>query len=197
MNRLLDYYHQAWKVPKTFKGNSSGMGFVPEYLIFEIVKQYLEKKNKFNFHPVPRSYTGNQEETYYFLDNPAEPHRLLTQGLKIREDANRFYKTNSQHDITYQVKEAEWQNKAIIEVKGFVDFPSLRDDLKKLQAADLDNKDCLFAFIAFNMPGVSSESLTDLIEIFTEKKNHYFVLPGEPPPGIKISSLKTLLENLP
>jgi hypothetical protein len=196
MDCLYDFYFQAWKVPKPFKGNSSGMGFVPEYLIFEIVKQYLEKKYDFVFRPVPRSYTGNQEETFYFLDKPEEPRRLLVQGLKIGEDEHRFHKTNAQHDITYQVKEGEWRIKAIIEVKGFVDFPSLRDDLKKLQDASSSNNDCLFAFIGFNMPGTSSELLIDLIDVFTGKKNHFLILPGEPRPGINISSLKTFLENL-
>lgn len=196
MARLREYYTQAWVAPKKFKGNSSGMGFVPEYLIFETIKQYLEKMHEILFHPVPRTYTGNQEETFYFLDKPGEPRRLLVQGLRVNDDQNHFHPTKYQHDITYQVKDGEWKVKAIVEVKGFVDFPSLRDDLKRLQDAESENKESLFAFVGFNMPGMPPESFADYLEVFTEKKNHFIILPGEPPPGIKISSLEDLLDNL-
>lgn len=196
MERLREHYIQAWVAPKKFKGNSSGMGFLPEYLIFETVKQYIEKKHGILFHPVPRTYTGNQEETFYFLDEPGEPRRLLVQGLRINDDPYHFHPTKYQHDITYQVRDGEWKVKAIIEVKGFVDFPSLRDDLKRLQEAEIESKESLFAFVGFNMPGMPPESFADYLEVFTENKNHFIILPGNPPPGIKISRLEDLLDNL-
>lgn len=199
MDCLLDYYRQAWTVPKEFKGNSTAMGFVPEYLIFEIVKQYLEKKYGFAFRSEIRSRTSSHIETLYFVDESKEPNRLLVQGLRIGANEHGFHQTDCQHDITYQVKYGNWQVKAIIEVKGFFETTSLRGDIIKLESAEKKYKkteDCLFCFLGF----IKSENLSspskEVIRSFVRQNNHFFISPGEINPDIGNSSLKDLLDNL-
>jgi hypothetical protein len=199
MDCLKAYYDGAWSVPKKYKGNSGAMGFVPEYLVFETVRQYLEKKYGIAFRKKERTYTAGQVETFYFVDDLADPQRLLVHGLRIRRDSFGFPPTDYQHDITYAVREGEWRVKAVVEVKGFFDGPSLRADLGKLEAAERKYSkadDCSFAFVGFipssNLPGPMKEN----IKRFVARRNHSVVLPGAVDPELGNTRLEDLLGKL-
>ena len=196
MKSLHAYYERAWTVPKNFKGNSSGMGFVPELLVFEAVRQHLEKKYGFSFSGSSRSMTSdNRTETAYFVDGN-EPTRLLVQGLRIRSNPYGYPPTDFQHDVTYLVKDTTWKVKAVIEVKGYFESSSLKGDIDKLEHAEKSypNADeALFAFIGF---ASLSGPARAIIRPFAEKKSHYIVLPGICDPAIGIIKLEDLLDKL-
>jgi len=52
MDSLYDFSMKSWEIPKKYKGSSSQMGFIAEYLVFEAVKQYIAEENKISFFPV-------------------------------------------------------------------------------------------------------------------------------------------------
>ena len=199
MDCLLAYYQEAWKVPKQFKGNSAAMGFVPEFLIFETVKQHLEAKYGVNFSPLDRGrISGGQTETAYFVDGP-EPKRLLVQGLKIGKNDHGFPPTDFQHDITYMVKKGIWRVKALVEVKGYFESASLKGDLEKLENAEKNYvlaDDPVFAFVGFIRSPELSRPARRIIGSFVEKGNNLFISPGGVDPEIKNSPLRSLLDRL-
>lgn len=199
MDCLLAYYQEAWKVPKEFKGNSVAMGFVPEFLIFETVRQHLEAKYGVNFSPLDRGrISSGQTETAYFVDGP-EPKRLLVQGLRIGKNEYGFPPTDFQHDITYVVKNGIWRVKALVEVKGYFESTSLKGDLEKLENAEKTYslaEDPIFAFIGFIRSSELSKPVRRIIGSFVEKGNNLFISPGGVDPEIKISTLRVFLDRL-
>jgi hypothetical protein len=200
MDCLLAYCQEAWTIPKRFKGNSAAMGFFPEFLIFEIVKQCLEKKHSFNFRQTDRSQISNgRMETAYFVDEHEAPKRLLVQGLKIRENDYGFPLTDYQHDVTYMVKDGNWRVKAIIEVKGFFKSTSMNGDFHRLETAEKKypkTDDCVFAFVGFIRSEDLSKPSKATICPFVMRKNHFVVLPGGIDSEIGNSSLERLLDRL-
>lgn len=199
MDCLQAYYQQAWKVPKQFKGNSAAMGFVPEFLIFETVKQYLEAKYGVKFSPLDRGrISSGQTETAYFVDGPV-PKRLLVQGLKIGKNEHGFPPTDFQHDITYMVKKDIWMVKALVEVKGYFESTSLKGDLEKLENAEKNYvlaDDPVFAFVGFIRSSELSRPARKIIGSFVEKGNNLFISPGGVDPEIKNLALRSFLNRL-
>lgn len=91
MTGLTNFVTAAWEVPKKYKGHSGQMGFIPEYLVFETLRQYIAKKNKIAFFHLIRSKTlAGIEETYYFVDSIKSPTHQLCQGLRVYEDKEKF-----------------------------------------------------------------------------------------------------------
>jgi hypothetical protein len=45
MKGLYEFTRKSWEIPKKYKGNSSQMGFIAEYLILETLKLWMERKN--------------------------------------------------------------------------------------------------------------------------------------------------------
>jgi hypothetical protein len=83
MECLKVFQEAAWDIPKQFKGNSGQIGFIPEYLVFELIKRAIEKKgNVFKQEDRTRLADG-RSETFYFVDPNENPTRMLIQGLKI------------------------------------------------------------------------------------------------------------------
>lgn len=181
MDCLLAYYQEAWKVPKRFKGNSAAMGFVPEFLIFETVKQHLKKKYKSNFNIKDRTKTsGGLTETAYFVDEPEARH-LLVQGLRIGANEHGFPPTDCQHDVAYMVKDGIWKAKAIIEVKGYYESASLKGDIEKLENAEKKyskTDDCALAFVGFIRSSEVSRPAKAVIRPFVAKKKPLLYIPG-------------------
>ena len=105
---LYDFFHEAWQIPKEYKGNSSQMGFIPEYLVFETVQQYVAKKKKLTFLPIIRTKTSDGNvETNYFVDDPDNPMHLLCQGLKVHDTRLAelgLQEINKAYDMTYLIK---------------------------------------------------------------------------------------------
>jgi len=199
MDCLKSYYDGAWSVPKEYKGNSGAMGFVPEFLIFDTVRQYLEKKYDLAFQKEERTRTAGQIETVYFVDDPENPKRLLVHGLRIRRNPFGFLLTDYQHDITYAIREGDWKVKTVVEVKGFFDGPSLRADLGKLEAAEREyskTDDCSFAFVGFIPSSNLSSSVKRTIQQFRTGENHGVILPGAIDPELGNSRLEDLLGRL-
>jgi len=199
MDCLHAYYQAAWKIPKQFKGNSAAMGFVPEFLVFETVKQYLEAKYGINFRPLDRRrISSGQTETAYFVDGP-ERKRLLVQGLRIRKNEHDFPPTSFQHDITYMVKDDIWRVKALVEVKGYFESASLEGDLEKFKNAEKTyslTEDPLFAFVGFIRSSELSKPARRIIGSFVEKGNNLFISPGGVDPEIQNSTLRSFLDRL-
>jgi len=199
MDCLHAYYQEAWKLPKQFKGNSAAMGFVPEFLVFETVKQYLEAKYAVNFRPLDRGrISGGQTETAYFIDGP-EPKRLLVQGLRIGKNEHGFPPTEFQHDVTYMVKNGIWRVKALVEVKGYFESASLKGDLEKLENAEKTYslaEDPVFAFVGFIRSSELSRPARRIIGSFVEKGNNLCISPGRVDPEIKNSAFRNFLDRL-
>lgn len=197
---LNDFFHEAWQVPKEYKGNSSQMGFIPEYLVFETVKQYVAKKKKFSFLPIARAkMSGGNVETNYFVDNPDNPMHLLCHGLRVH-DTNLvklgLCRINYSHDITYLIKKNVWQVKAIFEIKSYFDYPGIKGDIERLIFAEKNyplDENFAFVFVGFRGTNSLSKKERELISTFTKEKNHYCVLPGDKDPELKNSLLEEVL----
>jgi len=200
MDYLRNYYVQAWKVPKIYKGNSSGMGFVPEFLIFEVVKKHLENKYKIKFKILERTRISSDFlETAYFIDNDIDPKFLLIQGVKIRENKFGFPLTNYQHDVTYAVKDGTWKIKAVFEVKGYYESSSLKGDIDRLVYAENNYvrvEDCVFAFVGFIRSSEISKPAKERIRDFVNGKNHFFISPGEIILDVGNTSLEKVLDRI-
>jgi hypothetical protein len=97
------------------------------------------------------------------------------------------------------VCEGDWNIRAVVEVKGFFDKPSLAADLNKLGHARQHyptNPKSLFAFIGF-VPwnNVSGKMKSDIKE-FTREENNYAILPGRPDGPCRGLSLEEFLKRL-
>jgi len=108
MDSLYDFDMKSWEIPKKYKGSSSQMGFIAEYLVFEAVKQYIAEENKISFFPVVRTKTSEKNvETYYFVNDRDNPKHLLCHGLQVYDTLTTTFglpKINYAHDITYLIK---------------------------------------------------------------------------------------------
>jgi len=195
MDGLYEFAHQSWEIPKKYKGNSSQLGFVAEYLVFETVKQHIERRTGISFLTKVRTKTFNgADETYYFLNNRNDPSHLLCQGLRINDTGLGLPNLVYAHDISYLIKESNWLVKAIFEVKSFFDFPSLKEDIKKLEFAEKNyplDKNYALVFVGFK--NVLSRKEKELISKFTIENNHYCVLPGKRKSEIGNSLLEEVL----
>ena len=186
MDGLYAFANKAWEVPKKYKGNSSQMGFIAEYLVFETVKQYIAKKNNFFFSPIVRTKTSDgRVETNYFVDDLDKPKHFLCQGLQI-SDAGLvelgLQKINKAYDVTYLIKKDVWLVKSIFEIKSYFDYPGLKGDIDRLTFAEksyhLDENFAL-VFVGFRNKDTLSNKEKELINTFTKVKSHFCVLPGE------------------
>jgi len=197
---LNDFFHEAWQVPKEYKGNSSQMGFIPEYLVFETVKQYVAKKKKFSFFPIARAkISGGNVETNYFVDNPDNPMHLLCHGLRVH-DTNLvkldLCRINYSHDITYLIKKNVWQVKAIFEIKSYFDYPGIKGDIERLIFAERNYhlaENFALVFVGFRNKDSLSNKERELINTFTKVKSHFCVLPGEKDQGLRNYLLEEVL----
>jgi hypothetical protein len=199
MERLYEFNQKSWKIPKKFKGNSSQMGFIAEYLIFETVKSWMERKKGISFSTKVRTRTGdNLEETYYFIDNDkGDPNHLLCQGLRVRGNALRLPDLKYAHDIAYLIKKRDWLVKAVFEIKSFFDSPSLKGDIEKLEYGETHyplDRDYVLVFVGFKEKPSDAEG--EYISKFTRVKNHYCILPGKKDPELGNSLLEEVLELL-
>jgi len=202
MDGLNKYCQEAWAIPKDFKGNSSNMGFVPELLIFEALKQKLEEKYQIILKPKVRKQTAEKTETCYFVDKADNPCRLLVQGLRIAkgEDlSGALPPTSYAHDITYLIKGITWKVKSVVEVKGFFDVTSLTADLNKLMHAETNyqkTEDYVFAFVGFSTNEPLSESVRKALIRFVGRKNSFLILSGPKNPEIRNSTLNEFFDKL-
>lgn len=186
MNGLYDFHSKAWEIPKKYKGNSGQMGFIPEYLVFESVKQFIEKNNNFSFLPYVRSKTWDEDiETYYFVDDLDKPKHLLCQGLQISDTELAelgLQQINRAHDITYLIKKDGWPVKAIFEVKSSFELSSLKGDIDRLIFAERNYnlaKNFALIFVGFKDTNNLSKKERELISAFTKSKNHFCVFSRE------------------
>ena len=200
MECLKAFQKAAWDIPKKFKGNSAQLGFIPEYLVFELMKQVVEKKMGFEFKRESRTRLADKrEETAYFVDRSDNPSKVLIQGLKIAKEKWDLPLTQYQHDVTYMVLKEGWKARAVVEVKGFFDKPSLEADLSKLNYAKQNyptNPESLFAFIGFiPWDNLSPDFKVDL-EKFAQIENNFVILPGGSKAFGKNGSLEEFLKRL-
>lgn len=200
MAGLTDFVTNAWEVPKEYKGQSGQMGFIPEYLIFETIKQYVGKKNNFAFVPFIRSKTfEDQIETNYFVDSHDNPIYLLCQGLRIHSDISNLAglpKLDYAHDVSYLTKENVWSVKAIFEVKSYFETPSLEEDLNRLKHAEKNyplTENYILVFVGFKKQDWLTKKEIELIRTFCMANNHYCVLPGDINNALGNSSLEKIL----
>ena len=200
MDGLYNFANEAWKVPKKYKGNSSQMGFIPEYLVFETIKQYIAKKNNFFFLPIVRTKTSDGSiETNYFVDDFDNPNYLISQGLSIREPLSAklgLPNIKNFHDISYLLKKKEWKVKTIFEIKSYFDTPSLKGDLDRLIYAEKNYplaEDFAIVFVGFKIKNWLSNKERELINLFTKEKNHFCVIPGDKDPKLRNSLLEEVL----
>jgi len=199
MKGLCEFNQISWKIPKKYKGNSSQMAFVAEYLVFETVKSWIERKKGISFSTKARTRTSNNlEETYYFVDNDkVDPSHLLCQGLRVRGNDLKLPNLNYAHDVTYLVKKKDWLVKAVFEIKSFFDSIALKGDIKKLEDGEklyqLD-RDYALIFVGFNE--TISDSEKEILSKFTRVKNHYCVLPCGERRELGFSRLEEVLELL-
>ena len=203
MNGLYDFANKAWEVPKKYKGNSKQMGFIPEYLVFETVKQYIKKKRNFSFISLIRSKIGDgRVETIYFVNDLDNPTNLISQGLSISEpllvELGLPYIKKS-YDVIYLIKKKDWKIRAIFEVKGFFESPSLKSDIERLTFAEenypLDENYAL-VFVGFKIQDSLSKEERKAFNIFAKEKNHFCIIPGEKNPELGNSWLEEVLERM-
>jgi hypothetical protein len=197
MNGLYKFNQKSWEIPKKYKGNSSQMGFIAEYLIFETLKLWMQRKKGISFSTKVRTRTGNNlEETNYFVDDSKNaPVHLLCQGLRVRRNDLKLPYLKYAHDITYLIKKRNWLVKAIFEVKSFFDSPSLKGDIEKLEYGEkyyLLERDYVLVFVGFK--NTISNTEKEYISKFTRVKNHYCILPVDKNPKIGNSLLEEVLE---
>lgn len=200
MDGLYNFANEAWKVPKKYKGNSSQMGFIPEYLVFESVRQFIERNSNISFLPYVRSKTWDGKiETYYFVNDLNDPCCLLSQGLSIRDTSLaklglpyiKYF-----HDIVYLVKKKRWNVKAIFETKGYFEFPGLKGDIDRLIFAEKNyplEDNYALVFVGFKPQDLLTKKEKELTSAFTKEKNHFCVIPGEKDPELRNSLLEEVL----
>ena len=186
MDGLTNFVIKAWEVQKKFKGNSDLMAFIPEYLVFETVKQYIGIRKHISFLPLVRTRTfEGLEETDYFIDSQEEPTHLLCQGLRIHSDKTpilKLPKLDYAHDICYLIKKNDWLVKAIFEAKSYFDTPGLEGDIMRLSHAEQKYplaENFALVFVGFKRQDWITKKEKTLISSFTEENNHFCVLPGE------------------
>lgn len=198
-----DFVTNAWEIPKEYKGQSGQMGFIPEYLIFETVKQYIEKKKKLTFLPLLRTTTfEGLVETNYFVDAKDNPTHLLCQGLRPinpRSIPLELPNLDRAHDVTYLIKKNGWLVKAIFEVKSYFETPSLEGDLNRLRHAEMKyplSDNYALVFVGLKKQAWLAKKERELISKFTKENHHFCILPGENDPSLGNSQLEAILNFL-
>jgi len=200
MAGLTDFVTKAWEVPKEYKGQSGQMGFIPEYLVFETVKQYLASKKNMFFMPLVRSRTiEGHVETNYFVDSKDDPRNLLCQGLRTHGDIPNLTGLpilDYAHDVFYLARENVWSVKAIFEVKGYFGTPNLEEDLNRLKHAEKNyplSENYTLVFVGFKKQDWLTKKERELIRTFCITNNNYCVLPGDTNYALGNSSLNKIL----
>jgi hypothetical protein len=203
MDGLTHFVNKAWEVPKKYKGHSGQMGFIPEYVVFETVRQIIAKKNAISFLPVIRTKTfKGLEETYYFVDSEENPRHVICQGLRvygIKSTPLDLPRLNCAHDIVYLIKNKDWRVRAIFEVKGFFETPSLEKDMERLKQAEESYplaENCAFVFVGFKRQDWLTAKERELFRDFTRDKNHFCVLPGNINHELGNSYLEQILSTI-